>query len=435
MKEIELKDIEYFSKNYNKHIENKAIENKIKKYGLDKVCINKKIIEENPPIFNLELEETKRYDQKESLRCWAFSGINVIKRNMANNLNIDIMKFELSDNFIAFFHRLEKANTAYERVITSKTTDLDKIVKKNILKNPIEEVGNWKTFIGIVKKYGLVPIETMPTTIEGKSATKVTNLFSETVRSNAITLLKLKQQNKNIDEIRKKKAKILEEDYAFLSKVYGEPVKTFHYEYTDKNGNHIILKNITPKKFAQQFLSIDIENFVFVSNVPKKDRKYGQKLKNPTSINIHKMKYVEFLHISSQELKELSLRQLREHIPVMIGIYIRKFADNDSGVLDTRLYDYHKFVNYKSLNKEDGLLTGDIYLHHWMTITGVKIEDNKPIRWKVEDSYGDKEKVNGYYIMNDNYFDKYVFTAIIDKKYLSAKQLKWYKQKGMIEKS
>lgn len=119
----------------------------------------------------------------------------------------------------------------------------------------------------------------------------------------------------------------------------------------------------------------------------------------------------------------------------MIGIYIRKFADNDSGVLDTRLYDYHKFVNYKSLNKEDGLLTGDIYLHHWMTITGVKIEDNKPIRWKVEDSYGDKEKVNGYYIMNDNYFDKYVFTAIIDKKYLSAKQLKWYKQKGMIEKS
>ncbi len=83
----------------------------------------------------------------------------------------------------------------------------------------------------------------------------------------------------------------------------------------------------------------------------------------------------------------------------MIGIYIRKFADNDSGVLDTRLYDYHKFVNYKSLNKENGLLTGDIYLHHWMTITGVQIEDNKPIRWKVEDSYGDKEKVNGYYIM------------------------------------
>ncbi len=32
-----------------------------------------------------------------------------------NNLNIDIMDFELSDNFIAFFHRLEKTNTTYEK--------------------------------------------------------------------------------------------------------------------------------------------------------------------------------------------------------------------------------------------------------------------------------------------------------------------------------
>ncbi len=139
MKEIELKHIEQFSRIYNKNINNKNIENEIKQYGLDKVCINKKIIDENPSSFNLELEKTKIYDQKDSLRCWAFSGINVIKHNMAKNLNMDIMKFELSDNFISFFHRLEKANTTYEKIITSKTTDLDKIVKKNILKNPVEE--------------------------------------------------------------------------------------------------------------------------------------------------------------------------------------------------------------------------------------------------------------------------------------------------------
>lgn len=108
MKEIELSNIESFSKIYNSNINNKKIENKIKQYGIDKVCINKKIIDENPPSFNLELEETKRYNQKDSLRCWAFSGINVIKRNMANNLDMDIMQFELSDNFIAFFHRLDK---------------------------------------------------------------------------------------------------------------------------------------------------------------------------------------------------------------------------------------------------------------------------------------------------------------------------------------
>ncbi|MCI8961621.1 MAG: hypothetical protein HFJ18_01675 [Clostridia bacterium] len=433
MKEIELQNIQQFSKIYNDNVNNKNIEKEIKQYGLDKVCINKKIIDENPPSFNIELEETKRYDQKDSLRCWAFSGINVIKRNMAKNLNIDIMNFELSDNFIIFFHRLEKANTTYEKILTSKTTDLSKIFKKNILKNPVEEVGNWKTFVGIVKKYGLVPMTVMPITIEGENSSRVTNLFSETVRSYAITLLELKKQNKNIEELRKIKLKMLADNYEFLSKVYGEPVKTFNYNYIDKDRNNVTLKNTTPNQFVEQFLSIDIENFAFISNVPKKNRKYGEKLKNPSSININKMKYVEFLHISVQELKELSIKQLKDNIPVMVGIYIRKFSDKISGVLDTRLYDYESLVKYKNLNKEDGMLLGDIELHHWMTITGVQIEEGSPKRWKVEDSYGDKEKVNGYYIMNDNYFDKYVFTVIIDKKYLSKKQLELYNQKGIIE--
>lgn len=183
MKNIELKDIEQFSKKYNQIQENKQIEENIKKYGLNKVCINRDIIKQNPASFNLELSETKRYDQKNSLRCWAFAGINVIKRNMANNLNIDIMDFELSDNYIAFFHRLEKTNTTYEKIINTKTVDATKIIKKGILEDPINETGNWQTFVEIVKKYGLVPMEVMPITIEGEDAKRVNNLYAEAVKS------------------------------------------------------------------------------------------------------------------------------------------------------------------------------------------------------------------------------------------------------------
>ena len=125
----------------------------------------------------------------------------------------------------------------------------------------------------------------------------------------------------------------------------------------------IELKNITPKQFVDKFLSIDIENFVFISNVPKKNRKYGQKLKNPMSINANTMKCVEYLHITSNELKQLAIKQLKDNIPVMVGICIRKFDDKDSGVLDTRLYDYEKLIRYKKLNKEDGMLLRDIELY------------------------------------------------------------------------
>ena len=39
-----------------------------------------------------------------------------------------------------------------------------------------------------------------------------------------------------------------------------------------------------------------------------------------------------------------------------------------------------------------------------------------------------KKKVDGYYIMNDNYFDEFILQAIINKKYLSEEQLELLKQ-------
>ena len=67
-----------------------------------------------------------------------------------------------------------------------------------------------------------------------------------------------------------------------------------------------------------------------------------------------------------------------------------------------------------------------------MSICGVNIlENGKPQRWKLEDSYGTRAEFNGYYIMNDNYFDEFVLQAIINKKYLSSEQLELLKQKAI----
>ena len=111
-------------------------------------------------------------------------------------------------------------------------------------------------------------------------------------------------------------------------------------------------------------------------------------------------------------------------MPVYIGINIMKYRDIKSGVLDTRLYNYKETFGFDLLNKEEALNTNDIHSHHCMTICGVNLlKDGKPQRWKIEDSYGDKKKFNGYYIMNDNYFDEFLLQAIINKKYLSQKQL------------
>ncbi len=62
---------------------------------------------------------------------------------------------------------------------------------------------------------------------------------------------------------------------------------------------------------------------------------------------------------------------------------------------------------------------------HAMTFTGVDIVDGKPTKWKVENSWGSKIGDQGYFVMSDEWFDKYVYEVIINQKYISehAKQI------------
>lgn len=140
-KQISLEQISEFSEEYNKNINNKVIENSITKNGLENTCIDRQVIMENQPIFNIELPESKRYDQKDSYKCWIYAGINVIKHNIAQNLDIDIMKLELSNNYIAFFDKLEKSNNAYENIIELENADLDYIHKEKIIQYCVSEGG------------------------------------------------------------------------------------------------------------------------------------------------------------------------------------------------------------------------------------------------------------------------------------------------------
>ena len=62
--QITLDLISTFSDVYNSDPQNKMIEDKITKNGLEESLINKTIIKENKPVFNIELPDSKRYDQK-----------------------------------------------------------------------------------------------------------------------------------------------------------------------------------------------------------------------------------------------------------------------------------------------------------------------------------------------------------------------------------
>lgn len=426
--QISIEQIKMFSKKYNEDTQNKMIEKNITEKGLEAACINEEVIKENERIFNIELADCKRQDQSESHRCWIYASLNMLKHNIAKNLNININELDLSTNYIAFFDRLEKANKAYENAINLNNLDFDYINKENIFRYAGTEGGRWEYFVAIINKYGLVPRNIMPDTFETKNWEKLERVYTEKVVKDVLKLLKLKEKNISIDELRKVKGRFIEENYSILSKILGEPKYEFTYEYKDINNEEQKIENITPLQFKERYLSLKVEDFISIENMPMYNKEYYKIYRKKYMGGVIGKGNAQFLNLPINEMKELVIKQLKDRVPVYMGVNITKFRDDKSGVLDTRLYNYKEMLGLESLTKEDALNMYNIRYHHAMIFCGVHLVDNKPIRWKIEDSYGDKEKFDGYYIMNDNYFDEFVINVVIDKKYLNEKQLKTLEQ-------
>lgn len=426
--QIKLKQIEEFNKIYNSNKTNKIIENAITKNGLENACINRDIIIENQPVFNIELPDSKRYDQQDSWRCWIYGGLNLIKHNIAKNLNMNVMDLELSNNHIAFFDKLEKSNNAYENIINTEDTSFDYIHKENIIKYSVSEGGYWEWFVAIINKYGIVPYSYNPNAVESTNYEKVEYLYTEKVKKDIIELLNLKKNGTGINSLRKEKNKFLQENYILLCKILGEPLAEFDYEYKDKNGEYKRIEKLTPIEFKNKFLDLELENFVTIGNMPMYNKEYYKVYKKRYLGNVYQNSCIKYLNLPVEDLKELTIRQLKDGLPVYMGAHILKFRDKKSGILDTRLYNYEDTLNLKTLSKEEALNLYDISMHHIMTFTGVNLINDKPQRWKIEDSYGNKEKVKGYYIMNDNFFNEFVLSVVIDRKYLFEEQLELLEQ-------
>ena len=65
-----------------------------------------------------------------------------------------------------------------------------------------------------------------------------------------------------------------------------------------------------------------------------------------------------------------------------------------------------------------------------MVLTAVDLDSKgKPVRWLIENSWGDKNEGKGFLTMTDEWFSEYTYEVAVNKKYLSEKLKKVLKQK------
>ena len=67
---------------------------------------------------------------------------------------------------------------------------------------------------------------------------------------------------------------------------------------------------------------------------------------------------------------------------------------------------------------------------HAMTLMAVDLDaEGKPLKWKVENSWGADSGVQGHLIMTRDWFREYFFRLVVEKKYVPQNILELAKQK------
>jgi bleomycin hydrolase len=122
--------------------------------------------------------------------------------------------------------------------------------------------------------------------------------------------------------------------------------------------------------------------------------------------------------------KELILNQLKAGELVWFGCDCGKDGDRKTGLWDDRQFRYEETFDMNlDMSKEDMLDTRHSAMNHAMVLTGVNLENDRPTRWKIENSWGEEPGNKGYFICSDTWFDRYVYEAVVHRKYLSEKEL------------
>ena len=76
------------------------------------------------------------------------------------------------------------------------------------------------------------------------------------------------------------------------------------------------------------------------------------------------------------------------------------------------------------MDKKARILTRQSGSAHAMALIAVDTDDNDvPLKWQFENSWGPSAGHEGYMTFTDEWFDEYMFRIVINRKYLDAKSL------------
>jgi bleomycin hydrolase len=393
-------------------------QNAVTRVSVDEVSISREIINNINHSLSTHLDDWKVTNQERSGRCWLFAGLNLLRVGVMRKTGLK--EFEFSQNHVMFWDKIERANYFLEAITETAGRDSDDRTVAFLLESVAGDGGQWNMFAALVAKHGLVPKHVMPETQSS----------SNTERMNSVLRYLLRQGAKSVREAvasggaeaaRAQKAEVLQAVYRVLCIHLGTPPERFEWQWIDKDKEFHRDGELTPQEFVARYVDLPLDDYVCLVNDPRPSSPAGRTFTVEYLGNVVGGPPVTYLNVDIALIKEVAAKAIEGGEPVWFGCDVGKEMSNEYGVWDAALYDLPSVYNTAfALDKADRLAYHETLMTHAMLFTGVDVLDGVTRRWRVENSWGSERGKDGFYTMNDNWFDQYVFEIAARRSALPA---------------
>ncbi|MBP9998747.1 MAG: C1 family peptidase [Bacteroidales bacterium] len=358
-------------------------------------------------------------NQKQSGRCWLFTGLNVLRAAAIEKHNLG--EFQFSQNYCFFWDQLEKANLFLQAIIDTRDLDITDRRVDWLFSNPIGDGGTFTGVANLVTKYGVVPSDVMPETLVSNATNNMSSQLRTLLRQDGLRLRETPAGMKAKDVpayLQKQKTAMLKEVYHILALCLGVPPTEFEYKG----------KTYTPQQFYAEMVGFDLENnYVMLMNDPS--REYGKVYEIEYDRHTYDGQNWLYVNLPVERIKEMAIASIKDNKAMYFSCDVGKFLDRPKGVADLKNFDYESLLGVKfTMDKKERILTHASGSSHAMTLIAVDLKDGVPQKWMVENSWGNTG-YNGFLIMTDEWFNEYMFRLVVEKMYVPEDVKKMLEQK------
>ena len=412
---------------------NRALANAVAANAIDELAANHDNAQALDTYFSIETPTQSITNQKQSGRCWMFSGFNVL-RSAYTQQHGDSLQLELSQAYLFFYDQLEKANLMLQGVIDNGTKPMDDLRVQFFFHHPLSDGGTFCGVADLAEKYGIVPREAMAETFASDNTSKARQLISSKLREYGLQLRDMVQKGKSQASLDKAKVRMLAQVHRMLELTIGQPPKEFSYAFRTKSGKTVApARKYTPQQFYKEVVGRPLNGtFIMAMNDPRRPyyKTYEVELDRHT-YDGHNWRYV---NLPMDDIEQMAIASLRDGRKLYSSYDVGKQLDRKHGFADTENYDYASlFGTTFGMDKAQRISTFDSGSTHAMTLTAVDIDEKgHATKWKVENSWGADWGQKGCLIMTDRWLREYLFRLVVDKKYVPEKILRAAEQEPVM---